>query len=761
MSNIDKKTLKKFKKIKKLNPETNAFNKTKKMLPKKILSQKIATAKIVPKKMSQEIVCKTKAFESFEDKIEETFKKNKIDFTSANYNLEKQIINDLKKAVSPSNITPNTDFYSYINERWLKEYKVTVDQEYIVQVDDFRIVQDKVYKELVEIVKKYTTDPTTKNTELGICINKMYKSLLTSNTNEMSTRYALRYLSEIDELRKDKNNLWNLLGKLNSSEIIAWGAPIVWTINVDDKNPTIYKTYITSGKLTLNDITLYFDDGTNVAYKKKYKKAYLDYLEKLFENTFGKKHGFNVKDVYDCEVKIVNAYGCDIIKHVDPNNYNLVTKEEAMQKLGFNWEAFAKALGFTNVPDNFVVINLNYLLCMTQLLLKEWDSVQWRTYFVYMYIRQAQRNNEIGRHIFFNFNGKFMLGQTKLPDPEIYSVFGVGYAFSTFLNNAYIDKYNNKEVISYVQAMSQDLKTVFIRIIKRNKWLEPKTKEIALKKLNNFKINIGSSKMTTKDPLLDYIETDPWGNLYKMSRFRHNLAIKLDGKKVINLPIVDWSLLPPKFVSNQSYVVNAMYTPTKNGIDVPLGYLQKPFVDLDNRGIEYNLAHIGFTFGHEMSHALDDWGSKYDEYGRLHNWWTKKDTAKYKKIQEDVIKQYEVFASYDGIKFDATPSIGEDLADISGLSICLEYLRDFQLKNMDILPIQRLSFEVFFVYFALQQRQQISKKAIVSQLITNPHPLDKYRTNVPLSRLQVFRTIYNVKKGDKMWWRSTNRVWGE
>jgi putative endopeptidase len=747
MSNTDK-NIKKIN-VKTLKREKKPFNKTKKVLPEK---------------MSQEIVCKDKqfrAFDTFEDKIEKTFEKNKIDFTSANYNLEKQIIADLKKAVSPSNINPNTDFYSYINERWLKEYKVTTDQGYIVQVDNFRIVQDKVYKELVEIVKKYTTDPSTKNTALGVCINKVYKSLLITNTNEMSTKYALGYLSEIDELRKDKNNLWKLLGKLNSSEIIAWGAPIVWTLNADDKNPTIYKTYITSGKLTLNDITLYFDDGTNVAYKKKYKKAYLDYLDKLFEHTFGKKHGFNVKDVYDCEVKIVNAYVCDIIKHVDPNNYNLVTKTDAMQKLGFDWESFAKALGFTNVPENFVVVNLNYLLCMTQLLLKEWDSLQWRTYYIYVYIRQEQRNNAIGRQIYFDFNGKFVLGQEKLPGPETYSVFGIGYAFSTFLNNAYIDKYNNKEVISYVQALSQDLKTVFIRIIKRNKWLQPKTKEFALKKLNNFKINIGSSKMTTEDPLLDYIATDPWGNLYKTSQFRHNLAIKLEGKKVIDLPIVDWSVEPPKFVSNQSYVVNAMYTPTKNGIDVPLGYLQPPFVDLDERGIEYNLAHIGFTFGHEMSHALDDWGRKYDENGRLHNWWTKQDVKKYKKIQEDVIKQYEVFASFDGIKFDAAPSIGEDLADISGLSICLEYLRDFQLKNMDILPIQRLSFEVFFVYFALQQRQQISKRAIISQLITNPHPLDKYRTNVPLSRLLVFRTIYNVKKGDKMWWHSTNRVWGE
>ena len=112
-------------------------------------------------------------------------------------------------------------------------------------------------------------------------------------------------------------------------------------------------------------------------------------------------------------------------------------------------------------------------------------------------------------------------------------------------------------------------------------------------------------------------------------------------------------------------------------------------------------------------------GSKYDETGKLNDWWTEKDKKVFKKIQEDVIKQYEVFASYDGIEFDAEPSIGEDLADISGLSICQEYLRDFQFKNQDILPIQSLSFESFFIFFAIQSRQKISKKAILAQLKTN------------------------------------------
>ena len=124
-----------------------------------------------------------------------------------------------------------------------------------------------------------------------------------------------------------------------------------------------------------------------------------------------------------------------------------------------------------------------------------------------------------------------------------------------------------------------------------------------------------------------------------------------------------------------------------------------------------------------------------------------------------MIKQYELFAKRDGIDFDASIGIGEDLADISGLNICNEYLAEFQEKNRDVYPIRKLSFEVFYIYFAYQMRQKISKKAISAQLKTNPHPLDKYRTNIPLSRLKIFQEIYNIHKGDKMYWDSESIIW--
>jgi predicted metalloendopeptidase len=708
-------------------------------------------------------ICKTitKRYNTFEDKVEELFKKNSIDFLSANYNLEKEILNNLKKAVSPSNINPQNDFYSYINDRWLKDYELATGQEYIVQVDDFRIVQDKVYRELHEIIQNYLDDAKNKNTKKYNCIKNAFTACRKYNTQYQQQHDAKSIVELFDEIRKNKNNLWKMLALINKNEIISWGCPFVWTLNPDEKNPKVYKCYLDAPQVTLIDLDLYFDDGTEIEYKKNYRNEYFKYLKKLFENAFGPNHNFNIKDVFDCEVKIINNIGCDLIKQTDEDLYNLITKDEALTDFGFNWEEFSKELGFDDVPKDFVTSNVNYLLCGTKLLLDEWDSPQWRTYWVYIYIRQQQRWSKKGKLIFYDFQGKFVRGQAQPIDISVYEIFSMGFLFNTFLTNEYISKYKNDETINYVKTMAEDLKTVFTRIIKRNKWLEPKTKEKALSKLYNLNLEVGSPKILRADPLLNYSPDDPWGNLVKSAEWRNKEAIKLNGKPVIDIPVIDWSTLPPKFIGTQAYVVNAYYMPSKNGIYIPLGYIQKPFIDLDERGVEYNLARIGFTIAHEMSHALDDRGSKYDELGVLNNWWSKKDKTKFEAIQKDVVNQYEKFASNDGLKFDAWPSIGEDLADISGLTICREYLRDFQLKNEDILPIQKISFEAFFIYFAVQQRQKLSKNALSSQLKSNPHPLDKYRTNVPLSRLPIFRSIFNVVKGDKMWWHTTNRIWEE
>lgn len=696
----------------------------------------------------------------FESKVEELFKKNKMNINLATYHLEKQIVHDLKKAVSPSNIHPNDDFYSYINERWLQNISVEESQKYIVEIDNFQLTQDKVYRELIEIIENFINDSSNSQSKRMNCVKNAYHSFQIKNNMSQSRKLTTQILDKIDRII-NKGDIWQMLAFSNSNEIVSNGSPFVWSINPDDKNPEIYTCYLESPELSLPN-NIYYDFNTDTENTKKIKKSYRDayfkYLKNLFEIVFGEEHTYEVQDIYTCELEILDSMYCNVIKNTD-ETYNLISKDESLKHFHFNWERFCEYIGFKHTPETFVTSDVNYLLCATTLLLKKWNTSQWRTYWIYLYIRQQYRWNKEGWYNFYTFQGKFLKGQPTEVDKHIMPIFGMCFTFNTFLSKEYDRRYKNQQMVNYVRDLFEDLRIVFIRIIQRNKWLENKTRNIAIDKLKALKLIIGNPDNLVNDPLLDYKKDDPWGNLIKMANWRHQQALQLVGKSLINIPVIDFTQIPPKLSSGQTYLVNAMYTATSNSIYIPLGYIQKPFINLEDRGLEYNLAYVGFTIAHEMSHALDDWGSQYDKYGKLNDWWSPKDKKNYEQIQKNIVKQYKEFAERDGYEYDAWPSIGEDLADISGLFICLEYLRDFQLKNEEVLPIQSTSFKEFFTYFAVQSREKIDKQAIIQQLFSNPHPLDKYRCNIPLSRSLVFRAIYNVQKNNKMWWNSTKNVW--
>ena len=147
-----------------------------------------------------------------------------------------------------------------------------------------------------------------------------------------------------------------------------------------------------------------------------------------------------------------------------------------------------------------------------------------------------------------------------------------------------------------------------------------------------------------------------------------------------------------------------------------------------------------------------------DADGNLNNWWTDADSKAFQLKIKDVIKQYETFAARDGIKFDAAISVGEDLADISGMALIESYLLDNQVINEDGIKIKKTNLMLLYMNLAIQARQQIYKKAIKAQLKMNPHPLEKYRVNCSLARLELFKTIYGIKKGDGMWWNN-DTIW--
>lgn len=730
------------------------------MKTKKNISKKNVTKKCRPSQKELKVYCRDHAntFNQFEQDYENNFKES---LKQQNEKAEKNLIKLFKTPFTPTKYSAKNDYYTYINYQWLsdKTQELKTKLKYYVQVDSFRVIQEKVYYELIDIVKEHIK---TNKSKQSTSIKNLYNSLY--NLDDKSAENYVKYYVDLTDKRIASGDIYEILGGQNMNEVVSWGCPIVWSVLKDEKNVKYYKSTISAPQLTVYDYEIYIediqDDQDTKKYKKEFKKKYLEFITTLFELCLGKDNDLKATDVWDCEYDLLSALGCDTIKTDDPDGYNVVTKQEALTKYNFDWEKLAKKIGYKNVPNTFICTSTNYLKCIMDTLIKDdtWKTPKWRTYYLYIIFRQVMRFHSKGRIAYYEFHGKFVKGQP-IPYPkEIYPVFGLSLCFNTFLTNEYIDRNKKQQYIDYTHNMASDLLTVYKRIIKRNTWLSPQTKKYALLKLENIKLEVGSPKILREDPILDYSDKEAYQNMKKIAHWRTKKMISLDGKSSdIDIPIIDWEQF--KMVGKQSYVVNAYYTPTENSIYVPLAYLQKPFIDLDERGIEYNLAHIGYTLGHEMSHCLDDMGSKYDEKGNLHNWWTKHDRKIFNSKVNNVIKQYEKFASYDGIKMDASLSTGENLADISGLAICEEYLRDFQDKNDDIVPIRALSFHAFFVYLAIQARQKIFDEAVKAQLKTNPHPMDKYRTNCPLARLELFRSLYNIKKNDKMFWKSTDTIW--
>jgi len=667
---------------------------------------------------------------------------------------KKEFVRELTAKFAPHSIKPNNNFYDYINYLWLKNVSLEKQQKYIVQVDDFRLAQDKVYHQLNDIIVNYYK---THDDKLAKNLKNYYTSVIQMNPKHYSKKLAFEAVKKIDNLLME-NNPWALIAFLNRNEMTSPYSPFAWSVNPDEKNNKVYRCYITSGQFNIIDINVYFDDGIDVQYKENYRNEFFKYINKIFKTLLGPNHGYNPRDVFEVEKQILDALGCiEVVNEEVP--YNKVYSREALEKYGFNWEELAKHIGYKKVPDFFITPSLNYLKCGSDLLIKNWNTPQWKTYWLFSLLKNLVRITRDWEKIIYDFKGKFERGQEAINETNAVSAsLYMSIPFNTFLTNEYVKHYENPQAMKYVEILCQDLKLVFKRIMIRNKWLASSTKKYALKKLHHCKFVYGKPDNLREDPDLDY-GTNIYDNMKKINAWRHKKFIELEGKGIIDIPQMDWTNYPVKLAGEQAYIVNASYTPGKNSIYINLGYIQKPFVDLDERGIEYNLAHLGFTIAHELGHGFDDWGSQYGWDGNLHNWWTPKDKKKYKEIQNDVIRQYEEFAARDNIYFDASIGIGEDLADIQSLAICTEYLRDFQEKNQDLVPIRYLGFEAFFTYFAFQQKQFVSKKALSAQLKTNPHPLDKYRCNIPLSRSEIFRAIYNVKRGDGMWWHNTNTVW--
>ena len=125
------------------------------------------------------------------------------------------------KSKTRKNIIPKyqNDFYSYVNHSWLKN---TIIKKNRTSANEFVIRQDNSNKHLHSIINKLSTnDP----------INDVYLNFQKFNNAE-SEKLFHKMINKLNDLRKDKNNLWDFLSLLDKNMI---DQPFDVNISYDDK----------------------------------------------------------------------------------------------------------------------------------------------------------------------------------------------------------------------------------------------------------------------------------------------------------------------------------------------------------------------------------------------------------------------------------------------------------------------------------------------------------------------------------------------
>jgi predicted metalloendopeptidase len=442
-----------------------------------------------------------------------------------------------------------------------------------------------------------------------------------------------------------------------------------------------------------------------------------------------------------------------------------VLAHDAICLTDIDWREMAKWIGYddANTPPYFIANQVGYLKSIMTTLKKEWASDKWKSYWYFIYMRQLICFHDKWRDIYLDFNDTLIRGKETHFPRDYFPIIGLAYAFPKTMTEEFTRRFKNEEMVAKVREIGNTMLDCFKERIQNNAWMSSNTKKGALKKLNTLRIHVGEANLSAPDPTnLDYDPKDAWGNLLKRSVQRteyiaRHSASASSALSPPDLDIMNWGTM--KLVGYQSFIVNAYYTPNTNSIYIPTAYMHSMNVQF-GRGYEYDLASVGFTFGHEISHALHVSSRVYNHRGIIKNWWTRDDVTTYERKIAAIRRQYEEISKKDGFVIDGNLSLPENLADVTGLAVCEDALNRFLDANARADPgasdtasehIRAMSFYNFYTYYAIQNRQYANRREILVQVLTNPHLNLKIRTNIPLMRSKTFRDVIEIKKGDKMY----------
>lgn len=642
---------------------------------------------------------------------------------------------------------PGDDFFRYANGTWLDKTQIPPDKPaYSLRLAMTDLTEQRLHEIMEAASSKSPDDPGTLDDEVGA----FYHSFMDEKRVNSLGIKAIE--PELDEIKraKSREELAALMGRTATdfeSSLFNFG------IDVDLKDPSHYAFYLGQGGLGLPDRDYYLkpDFATQ-------KAAYQTYVATLLRLVNWPEAEARAKDVVDLETKFAQASWTKAQQRDPIATYNPMTVAELTKFApGFPWSDFLAATKMKKLPK-VIVAEKSAFPKLTEV----YHSAPLETIRAWQVFHVADNAapylSQPFTEAYFQLHNKTLSGQKQQQTRWKRAIttvgggdFGVGDRFGTFgtmgfgVGQLYSAKYFPPEAKAKIEALVINLKAAYHARIEKLDWMGAETKKEALKKLDTYTIKVGYPDHQRDYSALVIHGDDLIGNVKACAAadwafYRGRFFGPVDRS--------DWGMTPQ---------TNDAYNGSLRDIVFPAGILQPPIFD-PNADPAINYGAAGGVIGHELTHGFDDQGRKIDAAGKLRDWWTAKDAETFKERADVLGAQYSKFEPLPGVKVNGELTMGENIADLGGLTLALDaYRASLNGKPAPVLDgfsgDQRV-----FLGWAQAWRGKVSDDYVRKQVVSDPHSPRQFRVIGPARNIDAWYDTFKVQPADKMYTAPADRA---
>ena len=621
------------------------------------------------------------------------------------------------------------DLYMAVNGEWLKTAKIPADRP---TTGGFATLADNIEHQLMDDFNAMLDgkiQPTDKY--LGEFIKYYRLAADFDRRNKEGFGPALELLERASHL----HDLADWQHQLPDLTTDGFPAPVQFFVEPDMKDTQHYVLSVDVGSLILPDTTYYQENNPQAPALLETYRAMMLKLFKLagYDDDFARET-LEQALAFD---RSMAPYEKDSTARADyASLYNPVSAAE-LSAFSDQVDLVANAAALIGkTPDKIIVSEPRYFEHLDKIInpqtftnLKSW-------LFVKTLLRVSSYLTDEARTTATIYN-RALSGSKQAANQQKSAYRLASGQFSQVVGLYYGHKYFGEQAKADVEQMVAKMVAVYKHRLENNDWLSAATREQAIVKLNNLGVQVGYP--------------DKLAPLYKRFVVDEKESLLTNDARFIRIAIEDNFSRWGKEVDRTEWemaasTVNAYYNPSFNIIVFPAAILQAPFYSLD-QSASANYGGIGAVIAHEISHAFDNNGAKFDEWGNMKNWWTDADKKHFDTLAQDMVREFDGLTTRAG-KVNGKLVVSENIADAGGLSCALEAAKETPDANL----------RDFFINWARIWCVKSSLEREKLLLAIDVHAPQELRANIQPRNLADFYTTFNVQPGDGMYMKPEDRV---